>query len=85
MAHGDVGNTPVVDGNKLASARRHTKRMMHEEDALWDEMLHLKGAKRMHDMTMDTDNKLVVVGLFNNQLTCEDEKGTIDEEGRHMQ
>jgi len=66
--HGDVvGNTLVMDGNELASARRHTKRRMHKEDARRDDMLRLEGAKRVNGMMMDTDNTLIVVDPFNNQ------------------
>ena len=68
MVHGDViGNTLVMDGNELASAKRHTKRRMHKEDARRDDMLRLEGAKRVHGMMMDTDNMLIVVDPFNNQ------------------
>ena len=66
--HGDiVGNTLVMDGDELASARRHKKRRMHKEDARRDDMLRLEGAKRVHGMMMDTDNMLIVVDPFNNQ------------------
>ncbi len=41
---------------------------MHEEDARWDDMLHLEGAKRVHVMTMSTDNTLVVVDSFNRNI-----------------
>ena len=51
-----VGNTLVMDGDELASARRQTKRRMHKENAQQDDMLHLEGAKRVHGMMMDTDN-----------------------------
>jgi hypothetical protein len=68
MAHGDVvGNTLVMDGNELASARRHTKRRMHKEDARRADMLCLERAKRVHGMMMDTDKTLVVIDPFNNQ------------------
>ena len=57
MVHGDVvGNTLVMDGNELASARRQTKRRMHKENAQQDDMLHLEGAKWVHGMMMDTNN-----------------------------
>ena len=68
MVHGDiVGNTLVMDGDELASARRQTKRRMHKEDARRDDMLRLEGAKRVHGMMMDTDNMLIVVYPFNSQ------------------
>jgi hypothetical protein len=38
----------------------------HEEDAWQEDMLHLEWAKRFHDMTMDTNNTLVVIDPFNN-------------------
>ena len=62
--HGDAGDTSGVDGDELVSMRRTTR--MHKEDAWQDDMLHLEGAKRVHGMTMDTTNTLVVVDPFNN-------------------
>jgi len=54
----------------------------HEEDAWQEDMLHLEWAKRFHDMTMDTNNTLVVIDPFNNQLNCEDKERTTDVKGR---
>jgi hypothetical protein len=56
-----------------------------EEDARQDDMLHLEGTKRFHDMTMDTDNTLVVIDPFNNQLKHEDKERTSDVKGRPRQ
>ena len=65
------------------SSQQCIKRRMHEEDPWQDNMLCLEGAKRVHGMTIDTGNTLVIVHPFNNQLTREDDKGTTDGEGRH--
>jgi hypothetical protein len=64
------------------SSQQCIKRRMHEEDPRQDNMLCLEGAKRVHVMTIDTGNTLVIVDPFNNQLTREDDKGTTDGEGR---
>ena len=64
--HGDAGDSSGVDGDELALGRQMMR--MHEEDARWDDMLHLEGAKRVHVMTMSTDNKLVVVDSFNRNI-----------------
>ena len=58
---------------------------MHEENARQDNMLCLEVAKWFHGMTMDTNNMLVAIDPFNNQLKYENNEGTTDDEGRHMQ
>jgi len=58
---------------------------MHEENARQDNMLRLEVTKRLHGMTMDTNNMLVAIDPFNNQLKYENNEGTTDDEGRHMQ
>ncbi len=72
MAHGDVGDMSGVDGDEMAS--RRCMKWMQEEDARQDDKLRLEGAKRVHSITMDTDNTLVVVDPFNNQLMCDNVK-----------
>ena len=76
MKHGDVGKTSDMYSVDLL-LRRHTIRM-HKENAWWDDVLQLEGSERVHGMTMDTNNALVVVDPNKNQLKREDDVGKED-------
>ena len=78
--HSDAGNQSGADSDELALWKRMTR--FHEEEARQDDMLHLEGTNRFHDMTMDTNNTLVVIDPFNNQLKHEDKERTSDVKGR---
>jgi len=81
--HGDPGNMLGMAGNDLVSRRR--MRRMHKDDPWRDDVLRLEGAKGVHSMMMDTDNTLVVIDPYTNQLKHEDDKGTKDDDRRCRQ